>query len=142
MKKRAILSGIFILFTIFLYAAVNADSGLFKLDSLADKYEAVQFDHAKHISMVDNCGTCHHEHASNSLICMDCHSVSKSTFQTSVVRSFMACKNCHDSVNRDNPGMPGLKAAYHRVSFDCHRGMGNVGMEPKGCSELCHAKKQ
>lgn len=142
MKKQAILSVVCILFTAFLYATVNSDSGLFRLDSLVDKYEAVQFDHAKHVSIANNCGTCHHEHGKNNLLCMDCHSISKSTFQSSVVRSFTACKNCHAAVNRDNPGMPGLKAAYHQVCFDCHRGMGNVGTEPKGCTEICHAKKQ
>lgn len=141
MKKAAMLSAVFILFTAFLFAAANADTGLFKLNSLEDQYEAVQFDHAKHTSIADNCATCHHEHPGNSLICMDCHSVSKSAFQNSVVRSFMSCKTCHAAVNRDNPGMPGLKDAYHRVCFDCHRGMGNVGVEPKGCAELCHAKK-
>jgi hypothetical protein len=142
MKITAILSGTFLLFAAFLYGAVKADSGLVKLDSLEDQYEAVQFDHAKHISMTDNCAACHHEHAGNRMLCMECHTVSESTFQNSVARSFMACKNCHGSVDRDNPGMPGLKVAYHRVCFDCHRGMGNVGVEPRGCAELCHAKKQ
>jgi predicted CXXCH cytochrome family protein len=142
MKKTAVPIAICILFTTFLYVAVKADSGTFTLDSLSDIYGAVQFDHSKHVSMADNCGTCHHEHGKNNQVCMDCHDLNKSTFRNSVVRSFMACKSCHDASNRDNPGMPGLKTAYHRVCFDCHRGMGNIGSEPSGCTEICHAKKQ
>jgi len=142
MNKSVILSVVFMLSAAFFCAEVQADPGLIRLDSLMDQYEAVLFDHTKHISMADNCGICHHEHGSNNMICMDCHSIDKSTFQHSVASSFMACRNCHDAFDRDNPGMPGLKAAYHQVCFDCHRGMSNVGIEPKGCAEICHAHKE
>jgi len=142
MKKKIVLIAVCILLISFFYVAVKADSGLVRLDNISNIYEAVQFDHAKHISITDNCSTCHHEHPGNSLLCMDCHSINKSTFRDSVGRSFIACKSCHDTPDRDNPGMPGLKTAYHRVCFDCHRGMGNVGSEPSGCTEICHAKKQ
>jgi predicted CXXCH cytochrome family protein len=142
MKKTSVLIAICILVITFLYVTVKADSGIFRLDSLSDIYEAVQFDHSKHMSIADSCGSCHHEHGKNNMLCMDCHSLNKSAFKDSVVRSFTACKTCHDASSRDNPGMPGLKTAYHRVCFDCHRGMGNVGLEPAGCAEICHAKKQ
>ncbi len=41
-------------------------------------------------------------------------------------------------ISRD---MPGLKTAYHKQCFSCHRGMGNIGTDPKGCAEICHAKR-
>ena len=140
MIKPVTLSIIFILLTAFLYAAVNAAPGTIKLDSLMDKYQAVQFDHSKHTSLAGDCGACHHEHSGSRSTCKDCHSVSKAVFQNSVSKSFTACKNCHDAVSPDNPGMPGLKAAYHRVCFECHRGLGNVGTDPAGCTEMCHSK--
>jgi len=141
MKKSAMLCALCILSIPFLYAAINADSGLFILDSLMDKYEAVQFDHSNHRDLADNCGTCHHEHGSNRLQCTDCHSVTDSTFENSVVNSFSACKDCHDAPDPDNPGMPGLKVAYHRVCFTCHIEMSDIGTDPKACTEMCHAKK-
>jgi hypothetical protein len=52
----------------------------------------------------------------------------------------MACKSCHTTADRDNARMPGLKTAYHKQCFTCHRGMGAIGTDPKGCAELCHAK--
>jgi predicted CXXCH cytochrome family protein len=54
----------------------------------------------------------------------------------------MACKSCHSSYDPANPNMPGLKTAYHSQCFQCHRGMGNVGIDPKGCTVMCHAKKE
>jgi len=140
MKIPVTLSILSILLMAFLYATVTADSGLVTLDSLKDKYEAVQFDHSKHTGLAADCGTCHHEHGGNRSTCTDCHSLDKAVFQNAVTRSFTACKNCHDAISPDNPGMPGLKAAYHRVCFECHRGMGNVGTDPAGCTEMCHAK--
>ena len=59
----------------------------------------------------------------------------------SVSQRFIPCNGCHADADPDNPGMPGLKTAYHRQCFTCHRGMGNIGTDPKGCAELCHAKE-
>lgn len=141
MKKSAMVCALSILIIIFLYAAINADSGLFILDSLTEQYEAVEFDHSNHMLLADSCGTCHHEHGGSRSQCNDCHSVSESTFKSSVVNSFSACKDCHDDIDPDNPGMPGLKVAYHRVCFTCHIEMSDIGIDPQGCAETCHAKK-
>jgi hypothetical protein len=35
---------------------------------------------------------------------------------------------------------PGLKIALHRTCFQCHKGMGDIGTDPKGCTQICHAK--
>ncbi len=113
------------------------------LDSLSDKYETVVFTHERHATMAGNCGTCHHEHGSSgTLPCKDCHSLTPSVFKNSVTRGFMACKNCHGTYSPSDPKMPGLKVAYHTKCFQCHRGMSNIGLDPKGCAELCHAAKE
>lgn len=113
------------------------------LDSITAAYEPVFFTHARHTSFAGNCGVCHHEHGNSaSLPCKDCHSLAPSVFKDSVTRNFLACKNCHGDYSPSNPKMPGLKVAYHSQCFQCHRGMGNVGLDPKGCAELCHARKE
>lgn len=146
MKKTVIISLIFILcisFTASLYAGNAKAPGIVKLDALSDKYEPVRFDHEKHAVIAGNCGTCHHEHGnSGTLPCKDCHAVGPSTFKNTVTNNFMACKNCHSDYEPSNPSMPGLKVAYHQTCFECHRGMGNVGIEPAGCTQMCHAKKE
>ncbi|HAM52241.1 MAG TPA: hypothetical protein DCP92_16685 [Nitrospiraceae bacterium] len=147
MKKIVILCFIFSI-CIFsgasLFAGNVAKSPEFAtLDSIANKYEAVIFTHAKHASLAGRCGSCHHQHGnSESLPCKECHSLTRADFEKSVSQNFMACKNCHAGIDRTNPGMPGLKVAYHQTCFQCHRGMGNIGLDPKGCTEICHAKKE
>jgi hypothetical protein len=112
------------------------------LDSLSEKYGPVIFDHAKHTVIAGDCGICHHQHDHfAALPCKECHSLDPSIFKNSVVNSFMACRNCHDRPDPSNPGMPGLKVAYHEKCFHCHRGMGEVGISPKGCTLMCHSKK-
>jgi len=116
--------------------------GMVKLDSLRDRYESVIFDHPKHTLIAGDCGSCHHQHGDNGrLPCRDCHNLTPDIFKHSVANNFMACKNCHGRFNIDNPGMPSLKVAYHRTCFKCHRGMADLGIDPKGCTLLCHAKK-
>lgn len=123
--------------------AWNPTPGIVILDSLSDKYGPVEFDHTKHASISGNCGACHHEHGnSGTLPCKDCHAVDPATFKNSVSRNFIACRKCHNTFERDTPQMPGLKTAYHSACFQCHRGMGNVGIDPKGCVEMCHAKNE
>lgn len=113
------------------------------LGTLSDQYEPVMFTHGRHATMAGNCGTCHHEHGnSGTLPCKDCHSVTPSVFKSSVTRNFMACKNCHTEYSPSSPKVPGLKVAYHAQCFQCHRGINKVGVDPKGCAELCHSKKE
>ena len=145
------------------YVSAAAEApGIRVLDSIKDIYTPVKFDHPKHVSLAGSCSACHHEHGiADGLPCKQCHALTPQSFKNSVSHSFMACKNCHGS-DRDNakapvfgtagaehPGaqtkisrdMPGLKTAYHKQCFSCHRGMGNIGTDPKGCAEICHAKK-
>jgi hypothetical protein len=146
MKKKTLIlsiSGIFIFIAASLYAGtMQKTPTTATLDSLSDKYNPVIFDHAKHTALAGNCGTCHHEHGDfGALPCKECHALDPSVFRNSVVNNFMACKNCHGSYDPSNPRMPGLKTAYHQQCFKCHRGMGDVGISPAGCTTMCHGKR-
>ena len=113
-----------------------------KLDSLVNMYKPVIFNHEKHTAIANDCGVCHHQHGKNSsLPCHECHSIKASSFKTSAHVGFMACKNCHGEYDPSTPQIPGLKVAYHRQCFQCHRGMADVGISPKGCTTLCHDKR-
>jgi len=125
-----------------LQAAPEKSPGVVMLDGLKNQYEAVRFDHAKHTGLAGDCGTCHHEHGTNSALpCKDCHDFSKEQFKNSVTKTFPACSSCHSAFDRSNPGMPGLKVAYHNKCFKCHKGMADVGTDPKACAGMCHAKR-
>lgn len=116
--------------------------GIRTLGSIADQYTPVKFDHSKHVMIAGSCAACHHQHQdSKKLNCTDCHAIAPSVFKNSVTNSFLACSACHGAYDPANPSVPGLKVAYHKQCFQCHRGMGNIGMDPKGCTEICHAKK-
>jgi predicted CXXCH cytochrome family protein len=115
--------------------------GLTVLDSIEKMYGPVKFDHEIHTLMAGSCGECHHQHGTD-LGCKNCHSLDSSAFKKTVENSFLPCKSCHGEINSDMPGMPSLKVAYHAQCFGCHRGMGNVGLDPKGCTEQCHVRKE
>ena len=120
----------------------NSPKAVIKLDSLVNIYRPVTFDHEKHTAIANDCGVCHHQHGKNSsLPCHECHTIKTSTFKTTAHGGFMACKNCHGEYDPATPQIPGLKVAYHRQCFQCHRGMADVGISPKGCTNLCHNKR-
>lgn len=144
MRKVFLFSTLtFFLFTLLLFNGAGSVSlpELIILDSISGKYTPVKFNHKTHIPFSQGCSQCHHEHQNNeALSCKDCHNVMPSLFKNSVHRNFLACKNCHSVFNPSLPQMPDLKVAYHRVCFQCHRGM-DVGIEPKGCTKRCHTLK-
>lgn len=111
------------------------------LGSLASEYEPVSFDHAAHVEEADGCGQCHHRHdTGREAGCRGCHSpdAPARAVRASTVRS---CGTCHPAVlSRSDLSRPALKAAYHRACFRCHREVGSVGEDPKGCTEMCHAR--
>lgn len=116
--------------------------GVRTLGSISDQYAPVRFDHPKHVMIAGSCASCHHQHMdSKKLNCTDCHALAPSAFKNSVKSNFLACSACHGAFDPANPSVPGLKVAYHQSCFQCHRGMGGIGADPKGCAELCHAKK-
>lgn len=112
------------------------------LDSLAELYEPVVFDHATH-SESFGCGSCHHHTTGEPPVnpsCLPCHARSQAVEQ-------MACGACH---KREWTGqasgapaapspvyhidIPRLKGALHLLCLDCHRAESG----PTGCRE-CHA---
>ncbi len=115
--------------------------GVVVLDSISNIYEPVKFDHATHSKIAEGCVTCHHEHPANAETCRDCHRVDEGVFKKSLSGTFMSCDSCHGKYDPETPNMPGLKVAYHRKCFQCHKGMGMIGKDPKGCTQICHAKK-
>jgi len=116
--------------------------GVRTLGSISKMYTAVKFDHPKHVMIAGSCAACHHQHQDGKkLNCKECHDIGPATFKNSVKSNFLACSTCHGEYDPSNPSVPGLKVAYHKSCFQCHRGMGNIGASPKGCAELCHAKK-
>ena len=123
-------------------SAGSALPGIRTLGSISDQYTPVKFDHPKHVMIASNCATCHHQHQDlKKLNCMGCHAIAPSVFKNSVKNNFTACSACHGAPDANNPTIPGLKVAYHKQCFQCHRGMGDVGLDPKGCTEICHSKK-
>jgi hypothetical protein len=113
--------------------------GTVVLDGISDIYGPVTFDHESHTMYAESCGRCHHQHPIvDTISCKLCHSVE--ALKDSVISTFLPCKSCHGTYDPAQPGMPGLKVAYHRTCLDCHEGMGNVGETPQGCTEQCHAR--
>lgn len=144
--KTFVLTIMVMSFSIFLVVSLNAENSavpeVVMLDSLMKQYESVAFNHATHALIADSCAKCHHQHPIfETQSCNDCHSLNAAAYRKSVIHTFLSCRNCHDTYDPDNPSMPGLKVAYHRTCFECHRDIGNVGRDPKGCTEMCHAKK-
>jgi hypothetical protein len=130
------------------YAGSGAGSGrppdIIVLDRLTDAYGPVTLNHAGHAQTAGGCTECHHQHGQGqSLSCGDCHAVQPEAFKKSALPGKLkGCRSCHPlSIKPDSPEVPTLKAAYHRACFKCHRDMGSVGKDPKGCTETCHALK-
>jgi hypothetical protein len=113
------------------------------IDTLAQLFEPVSFDHAMHVEVADSCATCHH-HTTGTPVedanCGRCHANSGPTKE-------IACHDCHaakrfeadylNKLDEDNSiyhvDKVGLKGAYHIRCMNCHEKMG----APKGCQD-CH----
>lgn len=115
------------------------------LDSLADLYEKVTFDHARHATIVENCADCHHHTtgaAGTDPNCARCH-------RNASVSGIVACRGCHEARPFSAASMRqqgktayhtdrlGLKGAYHQGCTGCHERMGG----PTGCQD-CHTRKK
>ncbi len=146
--KRAIVLPILACLSLALAPAMAAGAGSGQkkivLSRIADQYAPVVFDHAMHEGQASGCNDCHHQHGSSAVqSCAECHKIDANTFKkTADIRKIRACRDCHPAtVQPDAPGKPTLKAAYHRACFRCHKEIGSVGQDPKGCTEMCHAAK-
>jgi hypothetical protein len=145
--KRAILTAAVLCLCVFAAAALPAKNlpGKILLGSLSSQYEAVAFDHAAHVKTAGTCGECHHQHGTERILsCRECHNIDPAAFKKAVVAgNFRPCRECHAAAyNAARTEVPTLKAAYHRACIRCHREVGSVGKDPKGCTEMCHDLKR
>jgi hypothetical protein len=147
---RNIIPGILTIYLSFFFVlSVRAEEKslptVVELGSISRQYEPVTFNHEMHVTAAGgaaNCSACHHQHPSiKNLSCKDCHAINSAEYQRAVIHTFLPCRSCHDAYNISNPGVPNLQVAYHRTCFKCHWGMGNIGIDPKGCTEICHTRK-
>ena len=117
-----------------------------EIDSLADLYEPVVFDHAMHVDATESCAECHHHTTGTGVVdeyCAKCHDGQEEG-------DTVSCQGCHsaDPVSAENlhkptteyyyhDDKPNLKAAYHLNCVGCHQEIGG----PVGCED-CHAKTE
>ncbi len=116
-----------------------------EINSLANLYEGVSFEHAMHIDLAGDCSVCHHQTTGTPMRddnCGPCHQGAKPSTKAS-------CRQCHAAepfsagylrekeadVKRYHRDKPGLKAAYHLNCLGCHQESGG----PTGCQD-CHAR--
>lgn len=116
------------------------------LDSIANLFSGVTFDHASHVDIAGgDCTLCHHHTTGpppTDPRCARCHANSPATAKVD-------CKSCHvaapfsadnlkaeeSSPLRYHQVRLGLKGAYHRRCLGCHKENG----APTGCED-CHQK--
>lgn len=123
--------------------AGTAGPGTITINAVQKTFGPVQFDHAKHASLAEGCGQCHHMHNDKmNASCRECHAIDAARFKGSVKQQFMPCSGCHTESTADAPELPGLKVALHKKCFTCHIGMGDLGASPKGCTQLCHTPRE
>jgi len=118
-----------------------------ELNSLAQYYEPVEFDHAMHVDMLgsNSCAYCHHHTVGTQLVdetCMRCHEYGGETDSAN-------CEDCHPAnrfsaeylaeIEKDihlfHEDKPGLKGAFHQRCLGCHKEMDAA----VGCED-CHAR--
>ena len=130
------------------FAAAGDGPDEVEIDSLAQLYDPVFFDHLMHEEVSEgNCSACHHHTlgtGNDDENCMRCHAESGGTDEIS-------CQECHsskrfdaESLNKINADSKlhhrdrlGLKAAYHMRCMSCHEEMGVAN----GCQD-CHARTE
>lgn len=117
--------------------------GTIVIKYLKNKYNPVTFNHEMHTAIAGNCGTCHHQHDDKArATCKECHSLSPAAFKSSLKQSFGACSSCHSDYSPEMPELPGLKTAFHKKCFQCHVGIGDLGLSPGACAKTCHTPVQ
>ncbi len=115
------------------------------LESMARLFAGVEFDHAMHTELGEDCSACHHHTTGTGTTnerCVRCHATSDAVAK-------VGCRDCHvaepfsaEHINRVvqdryqfHIDKPGLQAAYHWNCVGCHEAMGG----PTGCQD-CHAR--
>ena len=115
------------------------------LDTMVELFDGVEFDHAMHTDLGEDCSACHHHTTGTGTTdarCISCHADSNEI-------ESVGCSDCHvmdpfsaESIKQKaldrykyHVDMPGLKAAYHWNCVGCHEEMDG----PTDCLD-CHAR--
>ncbi len=115
------------------------------IDQMARYFDAVEFDHAMHTELGEDCSVCHHHTTGTGTTadrCVRCHADDDEVAE-------VGCSDCHivdtfsaEQINRETADIylfhidkPGLKAAYHWNCLGCHEEMDG----PVDCQD-CHAR--
>lgn len=115
------------------------------LDTMVKLFEGVEFNHAMHTELGEDCSGCHHHTTGTGTTkeqCVRCHADSKEV-------ASVGCRDCHvaDPFSAEHLAIkardryqfhldtPGLKAAYHWNCVGCHEKMGG----PIDCQD-CHTR--
>lgn len=142
---KALLLTAFLLMSTSVFAMDASDApDAVTIDSIAQYFAPVEFDHAMHVDAAGDCSVCHHHTTGNGTsdaYCARCHANSSE-------QDTVACQECHsadpfsaESIQRQgqldlfHADKIGLKGAYHRNCIGCHTQVDG----PTGCED-CHAK--
>ncbi len=115
------------------------------IDTMVKLFDSVEFDHAMHTDLGEDCSVCHHHTTGTGTAdkrCVRCHADSEEYVP-------VGCSSCHvaDPFSAENIQQkeldlyqfhidkPGLKAAYHWNCIGCHEEMDG----PTDCQD-CHAR--
>lgn len=115
------------------------------INTMSVLFDGVEFDHAMHTELGEDCSVCHHHTTGTGTSderCVSCHANSEEV-------ATVGCRDCHtadpfsaEHINRRSQeifqfhiDVPGLKAAYHWNCLGCHEKMDG----PTGCQD-CHAR--
>ena len=94
------------------------------IDTLANQYTPVVFDHYLHASMAQmngGCTSCHHHNPPGKIL---------------------PCSTCHQKgVKRTDLSKPSLKGAYHQLCISCHREWNSEWQTKSNCT-TCHKNAQ
>ena len=109
------------------------------IDTLVDKYNPNVFNHARHIVSLKNKikgdPLAAAFHSSPEVLCKTCH------HHTPASNTPSRCVSCHTpTIDKNNPGRPPLKAAYHLQCMGCHDGMQVKRPRNTDCTG-CHAPR-
>jgi len=110
-----------------------------KIDSMVDKYEAVNFPHRQIVraifSRVKDNKMAAYFHGNDVTLCAGCHHNAPATLNPA------RCAACHgQAFANEQDGRPGLKGAYHGQCMACHKEMGIEEPAATDCIK-CHKKK-
>jgi len=96
------------------------------------KKKPARFNHATHLKLGIDCGTCHHTQDHNPLTVKDIASMTDA--------SKLRCVSCHNG-NHPNTKLRKAKGTFHACCINCHKSGYKGKQGPTKCSG-CHLKKK